>query len=171
MKAHILGNGPSIELYEPAPECDYVVGCNFQSVPVNISVIVDCKPFLVYKGNRSLLPNKKIITSRYAWQSIAEQELEDEFEWIHIIEQLQRYHSSGHIAVDWCLDHDYSEIHLWGFNSIWEDTQETKSDLIIPRSRAQFDLWKHWRERWKNYTQYNIIVHNNKEGTLLKDLL
>jgi hypothetical protein len=50
MKAHILGNGPSIDLFEPDGE--YTVGCNFQKAPVDLSVIVDCKPFLIYKGNR-----------------------------------------------------------------------------------------------------------------------
>lgn len=170
MKAHVLGNGPSIELYESI-EGGYVVGCNFHQVPVDLSVIVDCKPFLIYKGDRSLIQNKKVITSKYAWRSIKEQQLEDEFEWVHVIEKLEQYRSSGHIATDWCLEHGYDEIHLWGFNSIWEDSQETKSDLLIPRSRAQFDLWMHWREKWKEYTHLNIIVHNTKEGTLLKDLL
>ena len=169
MKAHILGNGPSIDLFEPDGE--YTVGCNFQKFPVDLSVIVDCKPFMIYKGNRSLIPNKRIITSRYAMQTLNEQDLVNEFQIIYMIEHLEQYKSSGHIATDWCLDHDYSEIHLWGFNSIWEDTQETRSDLLIPRSRAQFDLWIHWREKWQAYKNLNIIVHNTKEGTLLKDLL
>ncbi len=169
MKAHILGNGPSIDLY--APQDDFVVGCNFQQFPTDISVIVDCKPFLIYKGNRLLVPTKRIITSRYAWQTIAEQNLEDEFEWVHVIEHLEKYRSSGHIATDWCLENDYDEIHLWGFDSIWEDTQETKSDALIPRSRAQFDLWMHWREKWQEYKHHNIIVHNTIEGTQLKDIL
>lgn len=169
MKAHILGNGPSIDLFESDGE--YTVGCNFQRVPVDLSVIVDCKPFLIYKGNRSLIPNNRIITSRYAMPTLVEQDLVREFDIIHTIEQLEKYQSSGHIAVDWCLDHDYTEIHLWGFDSIWEDTQETRSDELIPRNRAQFDLFVHWRERWQSYKNLNIIVHNTKDGILLKDLL
>lgn len=169
MKAHILGNGPSIDLFEPDGE--YTVGCNFQKVPVDLSVIVDCRPFMIYKGDRSLLPNKRIITSKYAMPTLIEQDVLKEFDVIHTIEQLEQYKSSGHIAVDWCLDHDYTEIHLWGFNSIFEDSQETRSDELIPRSRMQFDLYMHWREKWQLYKNLNIIVHNTKEGTLLKDLL
>ena len=169
MKAHILGNGPSIDLYEP--QDGFVIGCNFHQHPVDLTVLVDCKPFLIYKGKRDLLPNRKIITSKYAWPTIVEQKLVDEFEFVYVIEQLERYKSAGHIATEWALKNKYSEIHLWGFNSIFEDSQETKTDLIVPRSRAQFDLYIHWRERWKEFTDYNIIVHNTKEGTKLKDLL
>jgi hypothetical protein len=169
MEAHILGNGPSINLY--TPQDGYVIGCNFQEHQVNLSIVLDCKPFLIYKGDRSLLKQKDIITSKYAWPTIIEQGLQDEFSFVHIIEQLEQYRSSGHIATDWCLKNGYTKIHLWGFNSIFEDSQETKSDILIPRSRAQFDLWFHWREKWKEYINHDIIVHNTIEGTKLKDLL
>lgn len=169
MKAHILGNGPSIKLY--SPQDGYIIGCNFHNNPVDLTVLVDCKPFMIYKGNRSLLPNRKLITSRYAWQTIEEQDLESEFEFVYIVEQLEQYKSAGHIATQWALDNGYDEIHLWGFNSIFEDSQETKTDLIVPRSRAQFDLFIHWREKWQPFKQHNIVVHNTLEGTQLKDLL
>jgi hypothetical protein len=169
MKAHILGNGPSIQLYNP--QDGFVIGCNFHEYPVDLTVLVDCKPFMIYKGKRELLPNRKIITSKYAWPTIEEQKLVDEFEYVHIVEQLEQYKSAGHIATEWALNNGYDEIHLWGFNSIFEDSQETKTDLIVPRSRAQFDLFIHWRERWKEFTQYNITVHNTLQGTQLKELL
>lgn len=169
MKAHILGNGPSIDLYEP--QDGFIIGCNFHQHPVDLTVLVDCKPFLIYKGKRELLPNRKLITSKYAWPTIVEQKLLDEFEFVHVVERLEQYQSAGHIAVEWALKNKYSEIHLWGFNSIFEDSQETKTDTLVPRSRAQFDLYVHWRERWKHFTDYNITVHNTKEGTKLKDLL
>lgn len=169
MKVHILGNGPSIQLY--TPQDGYIIGCNFQEHSVDLTILVDCKPFMIYKGKRHLLPNRKIITSRYAWPTIKEQDLISEFEIVHIVETLEQYESAGHIATQWALDNGYDEVHLWGFNSIFEDSQETKTDLVVPRSRAQFDLYVHWRKRWKEYTHHNIIVHNTIEGTLLKDLL
>lgn len=170
MKAHILGNGPSIDLY--TPQEGYIIGCNFQHHLVDVSVILDCKPFLVYKGNRSLLSNKKIITSKYAMKTIEEIKIKDEFEYVEILDGFELYESSGHIATTHAIKNNYDEIHLWGFNSIWEDNQETKSDLVIPRStRQQFDLFDHWRKRWSNYRNYNIIVHNTTTGIQLKELL
>jgi hypothetical protein len=169
MKAHILGNGPSISLYVPTE--GFVIGCNFHNYPVDLSVIVDCRPFMIYKGKRNLLPNKKIITSMYAMKTIEEIKVKDEFEYVHIIEYLDQYRSSGHIATDYALELGYDEIHLWGFNSIWEDHNNTKTDEIVPRNRAQHDLWFYWREKWKEYIDKNIIVHNTKTGTKLKDLL
>jgi hypothetical protein len=169
MKAHILGNGPSIELYQP--QDGFVIGCNFHEHPVDVTVLLDCKPFLIYKGNRRLVPNKKIITSKYAWPTVLEQKIDHEFDVIYMLEKLELYQSAGHVATDWALNNGYNEIHLWGFNSIFEDSQETKTDALVPRSRAQFDLYIHWRERWKQYTKNNIIVHNTLEGTQLKDLI
>jgi len=168
-KAHVLGNGPSIELYTPAD--GFIIGCNIQEHQIDVSVVLDCKPFLKYCGNRSLFQHKPIITSLYAMQTITEQEIEHEFEIWHKVPYLEKYMSAGHVAVDWLLDHDYDEIHLWGFDSIWEDTQETRTDKYIERSRAQFDLFIHWRERWQKYKGFNIIVHNTLEGTQLKELL
>jgi hypothetical protein len=87
------------------------------------------------------------------------------------VPMLEQYVSAAHIATQWALDHDYTEIHLWGCDSIWQDTQETRTDELVPRNRMQFDLYMHWREKWQPYKNFNIIVHNTKEGTLLKDLL
>lgn len=167
--AHILGNGPSIKLYSPSE--GFVIGCNFQQHTVDVSVVLDKRPFLIYKGNRSLLQGKPIITSRYAMSTIEEIKIKDELNIIHMIEKMENYDSAGHIATRWALDNGYEEIHLWGFDSIWADTQETKTDEIVPRNRAQFDLYIHWREKWKPFISENIIVHNTIEGTQLRELL
>ncbi len=169
MKAHILGNGPSIEIYKP--QDGFIIGCNFQEYPCDINVLLDCKPFLVYRGNRDLVPNKKVITSKYAWPTIEEQDLTNEFEFVYVLPFLEKYVSAGHVATQWALENNYTEIHLWGFDSIWQDTQETRTDKLVVRSRAQFDLYVHWREKWQPFKKHNIIVHNTIEGTQLKDLL
>ena len=169
MKAHVLGNGPSIDIYTPTD--GFVVGCNVQEHPVDVSVVLDKRPFLKYCGNRSLFQGKPIITSIYAMPTLEEQGIVEEFQIWHKVPYLEKYMSAGHCAVDWLLEHDYREIHLWGFDSIWADTQETRTDKIIERNRAQFDLFIHWRERWQKYRSFNIIVHNILEGTQLKELL
>lgn len=169
MRTHILGNGPSLSLY--TPKDDFIIGCNFHSHPVDVSVVLDIRPFYVYFGNRALLQGKPIITSEYAMQSIRDKISDDEFEILYILPRLDKYVSAGHIATQWALDNGYDEIHLWGFDSIWKDTQETKTDELVHRDRQQFDLFIHWREKWQPFKQYNIIVHNTTEGTLLKDLL
>jgi hypothetical protein len=169
MKAHILGNGPSIELYQPTD--GLIIGCNIQEHPVDVSVVLDKRPFLKYCGNRSLFQGKPIITSEYAMPTLIEQEITHEFDIWHKVAYLEKYMSAGHVAAHWLIDHDYTEIHLWGFDSIWADTIETKTDKIIERSRAQFDLYIHWRERWQKYKGFGIIVHNTKEGTPLEELL
>lgn len=170
MKAHILGNGPSIVLYKP--QDGYVVGCNFHEHEVNVSVLLDCRPFMIYRGNRQLLKTRNIITSTYAMHhTVKPLKMTEEFNILYELPFLEKYVSAGHVATDWALNNGYDEIHLWGFDSIWADTQETRTDEIVPRNRAQFDLFIHWREKWKSYKQYNITVHNTVEGTQLKDLL
>lgn len=170
MKAQILGNGPSHRLYEP--QDGYIIGCNFQKHPTDISVLLDCKPFMVYCRNRSILHNRNIITSTYAMHHILKpSNMVDEFNIVYELPYLEKYVSAGHVATEWALNNGYDEIHLWGFDSIWADTQETRTDEFITRNRAQFDLYIHWREKWQPYKQHNIIVHNTIEGTQLKDIL
>lgn len=169
MKAHILGNGPSINLYEP--QSDYVIGCNFQQFPVDVSVIVDVRPWHVYMHDRSIIQGKPVITSQYAMDGMKHKNIEDELDILYKIPFLEQYMSSAHIAAQWCIDHDYTEIHLWGCDSIWADTVKTRTDTIVERARIQQDLHIHWREKWKAFTSYNVIVHNTKEGTQLQDLL
>ena len=169
MKADILGNGPSLCLYEP--KGGFVVGCNFHENLCDVHVILDKKPFLVFKGKKHLLTSNKLITSEYAMPIIKHHKLDVCFDIIHVIDQLELFQSAGHVATDWCLNNGFTEIHLWGFDSIWKDTQETKTDAFVERDRQQHDLYVHWRERWKQYTNYDIVVHNTKEGTTLKELL
>ena len=169
MQTHILGNGPSINLYEPSE--GYVIGCNFQQYPVDVSVVLDVRPFHLYLGNRSVFQNKPIITSVYAMNGMKHKNLEQELEILYKLPFLDKYVSAGHVATQWALDNGHTEIHLWGFDSIWADTQETKTDELIFRDRQQHDLYIHWREKWKPFTKYNITVHNTKEGTQLKDLI
>lgn len=169
MIAHILGNGPSKSLYEQ--QDGYIIGCNIQAHPVHVSVVVDVKPFHLYMANRQIFQGKPIITSQYAMNGMKHKNIEAEFDILYKLPFLDKYVSAGHIAVEWALDNDYTEIHLWGFDSIWADTQETSTDNFIQRDRQQHDLFIHWREKWQPFKEHNIIVHNTKPGTQLKDLL
>lgn len=169
MIAHILGNGPSHRLYEP--QDGYIIGCNIQTHPVDLFIAVDIKPFHVYMRNRDIFQNRPIITSQYAMNGMQHKNIEQDLNILQKLPYLEKYFSSGHIATQWALDNGYTKIHLWGFDSIWEDTQATRTDEIIPRDRQQHDLFIHWREKWQRFKEYNIIVHSTKEGTQLKDLL
>lgn len=169
MKAHILGNGPSIDLY--SPQDGYIIGCNFQKHPIDVSVVLDIRPWHVYLRDRSILQGKPIITSQYAMDGMKHKNLEDELDIVFKLPFLEQYTSAAHVATQWCLDNDYSEIHLWGCDSIWANTVETKTDALVERCRIQEDLYMHWREKWQPFKQHNIIVHNTIDGTQLKDLL
>lgn len=166
MKAHILGNGPSLNLFEPDGE--YTIGCNFHYHPIDVSVILDVRPWHVYLRDRSIIQGKPVITSQYAMNHV---DIEHELDILYKLPFLEKYQSAAHVAATWCIEHDYSEIHLWGCDAIWADDITTRTDEIVERNRLQHDLYVHWRERWKTYKGRNIIVHNTKEGTPLEELL
>ena len=169
MKAHILGNGPSINIYQPTD--GFIIGCNIQQHPVDVSVVLDVRPFHLYMANRQIFQGKPLITSRYAMNGMRHKNLEQELDIIYKVPYVDEFISAGHVAAQWAIDNNYDEIHLWGFDSIWADTQETKTDALIMRDRQQHDLFIYWRIEWQPFKQYNIIVHNTIEGTQLKDLL
>jgi hypothetical protein len=122
-------------------------------------------------ANRMIFQGKPIITTQYAMDGIKHKDIEKELDIICKLPYLEKYMSAGHIAANWAIDNKYTEIHLWGFDSIWADTQETRTDTLIARDRVQHDLFIHWREKWLPFKQHNIIVHNTLKGTQLKDLL
>jgi hypothetical protein len=122
-------------------------------------------------ANRQIFQGKPLITSQYAMNGMKHKNLEQELDIVYKVPYVDKFISAGHVAAQWAIDNNYDEIHLWGFDSIWADTQETKTDELIMRDRQQHDLYIHWRKKWQPYKKYNITVHNTIEGTQLKDLL
>ena len=105
MKAHILGNGPSINMYQPTD--GFVIGCNMQQHAVDVSVVVDVKPFHLYMGDKQIFQGKPLITSQYAMNGMKHKNLEQELEIVYKLPFLDKFVSAGHIAAQWAIDNNY----------------------------------------------------------------
>ena len=81
--------------------------------------------------------------------------------------------NSGHQAVKRLCDLGYTDIHLWGFDSVWSQDLSSTMDDRIPRSHRKPTLkqdWhQHWRELHQTYTDVEFTVHCPAHRTYLND--
>ena len=74
-----------------------------------------------------------------------------------------RVYCAGQTAVLWALRCGYSEVHLWGFDSLWTGGRHTDSDAQWPRSpdltKAPDGWGKGWNFLFGTYTEAKLKVH------------
>ena len=72
--------------------------------------------------------------------------------------------STGHYAYDWLVAQSYKEIHLWGFDSIWNNTVE--SSTVGIKSDSNIDKWRReWQKRLMNKEPY-VFIHIDSKASL-----
>jgi len=147
MIAHILGNGPSKVNFRGFPVGD-IYGCNLADADRNLTAtfIMD-KVVLVHMQNNNLRLNFPIIISQ-SLASIARRcnpkpEVLDT-----ISAEIQNGESTGHHGVQYLLKKGYTEIHMWGFDSLYTESIASDSHTKIPEGIHWDDNWKRWRVNW-----------------------
>ena len=164
MKAALLGNGPSRELYlKNVFDYDTVVGCNAPWTRVDWTVVWDKEVIHVWSKNMDLI---KVPTyfSRDAWATTDAIKKRDLFQphFAGFVQRSEMYDTSGHIACRLLIEHGYKEIDLYGFDSYWEDTIESIShDIFNNRSALPESLCDKWRKIWAKIQRTNKDVKLN----------
>ena len=146
--AHILGNGPSRKEFKNNPAGD-IFGCNLSdpSIPLKATFIMD-KVVIDHIHNHNMKLNFPVILPngirKLANQCPYPPVILDVME-----KQLESGESTGHRAVLWCMNHGYSEIHMWGFDSMRKDSVESDTPQLIPEGIFTETNYKKWRITWK----------------------
>lgn len=181
---HILGNGPSLSLFnrDAWPEDDLFVGCNYSDVNLrpDFTVIVDAKPILkLFEGKSLNIP--AVISSRCldyvdydksksksSWKKLPKDAISilDSIDIIHESGQPFPMNSGQH-AVMYCLN-KYSDtiktVYLWGIDSLWTDDISSFSDYHFKGSinniqkREKPRVAKTWRSYWDKIFDENKNV-------------
>jgi hypothetical protein len=153
--AHLIGNGPSKALFkvgsitcDPITEGD-VFGCNLGdfALPLKASVIMDAVVLIHVMEKHLALP----------WPIIIQHNLEKivlqcdpkpvVLDRIHKI--LENGENCGMYAMQYLVEKGYSEIQLWGFDSLWIDSVISDSHQKMPEAPFWPRNWERWRPRWK----------------------
>jgi len=162
---HIIGNGDTSLLYNEAPRKGLKLGCNqigFEVPDKFASVIVDYKFMRALTKKEVILPGKWILGFRPKhWM-----EMHSQF-YMQVATQVKEFYTvlpkyvanytdfnCGHMAVHYAANKlAANEIHLYGFDSIFDFTLRSVSDINLPSDRDNNNnlrLANNWRPIWQH---------------------
>ena len=158
MKAAVLCNGPSKELYKGG--YDFVIGCNIPWTDVNATVVLDTCIIDLWSKNLDLI---KVPTyfSVDAWRKTDSIKMRENFRpyFKDIIKPKFPFHSSGHNALEITIGLGYTDISIYGCDSWFTDNTQSYTRKYIKNAGSEHSI-KHiigWRKRW------NEIISNNPQ--------
>jgi len=199
MAIHILGNGPSLRLFDRNewPYSDIFVGCNFSNVDLrpDYTVIIDAGAMKMFRGGDKgyKLEIPAVVTQR-AYDYIDK----DSGGWqtmqpglINIVDviPLERdkkiarklaMNSGQHATLYAIKNHpDHDIIHVWGTDSFWSDDLESATDAIVRKNqrgrRVKPSVTKQWNDYWKkifkDHSDHTFVIHRPSDATLMSSVL
>lgn len=155
-KIDLIGNGNSNCLFKS--HATYVIACNIpqHKFPYNSLSIIDNRPLDWMKQN-SWHPRVPVYCTEEVKHRAKKFNIQGD--WFTVYKHRNKW-NSGHHAV---LHHGNmaSEIHLWGFDSLFSKDLTSQCDVIIPR-HARPPLNNHWHPIWLeifDQIDCNIVLH------------
>lgn len=184
MTIHILGNGPSLSLFDRSeyPDTDIFVGCNFsdESLRPNYTVLIDVKAINKFRGsqNSRMKLNIPVVISDRAnnyiekkssgWNTIPSDNI-NVIDVMPIIRDKSVSKSlamnSGQHATMYATEKEpeHKEVHLWGMDSFWTENISSDTDKIMrPETAGNPRVKPHIRNHWIKY--WNIVFSSRKDN-------
>lgn len=194
--AHIVGNGDNAELFLREKRVGFKLACNQTPFPINdkyATVMVDFKMMnAIMKGQVEAPAGQWVLGYRpKKWMS-------DHPEWyMKVAHQIRDFHtdmpryamlgtndvgqgytnmSCGHVAVHYaCRKLKCEEIHMYGFDSIFDFNLRSFTDLVLPSDRENTNnnrLTSNWRPIWtymfNEFKDVKFICHHNHDKFKIK---
>lgn len=154
-KTVILGNGASNRFYTGNT---YAVACNIPQHGHRYQglSIIDPKT-IVFMKNSGWRPRTPVFCTEQIRNVARKHNIEGDF--FPVYDTVPRK-NSGHHAVTWMQGFS-TEIHLYGFDSIFSDDLTSQCDAVIPR-HTRPPLNKYWHPIWQEILeqiQIPVILH------------
>ena len=145
--AHLLGNGPSRKDFKNVPE-GLIFGCNLSDpdLPLKATFIMDRACIGHIHNNRVKLNFPVIVPenmTRVVQQCDPAPVIYDT-----VAKNTVNGESTGHKAIEYLLEAGFTEIHMWGFDSMQKDSVESDSHTKMPECPASPNNWRAWRKNW-----------------------
>ena len=145
----ILGNGPSKQAYDR--KGDIVLACNIPTKDFSADATVICDEEIVWvlKNNLTLIEIPVIISTK-VFEKMKELQIQDYFD-IKEVFHPKDWHNTAHYAADYLMGLGCTEIHLWGCDSIFNDSVvSTTSNYTKQTTVGDNRFLKNWRRVWDN---------------------
>ena len=187
--AHIIGNGDKVSLYEPSKGIK--IACNIPPFPVNnlyATVIVDFKMCrALHEGevaiNGSWLCGfrpKKYSEMHPSWYMKFAPQIKEFYTTIpkytnvtgkDNLGQMYTNFNCGHLATHWAANKlKADEIHLYGFDSLFDWNMRSYTDLVIDSDRGNSNnhrLIDNWRPVWsgilKEFSNTQFVFYHSHD--------
>lgn len=167
--ANVIGNGASKKFF--VPNGWFTVTCNLEfGFGYDAVSMIDPQPVVWLDTHRPKI-NRPIWCRENVKSLAVVKQLPYQFE---VVYRHRHRMNSGHHAVGRLIELGYTDIHLWGFDSIWTDSLESLMDQHIPRSYRKATLKTEWHQHWidfhQNHPHVAMTVHTpHHQGTLTND--
>jgi len=166
MKAAVVGNGPSRIRFSNYGGYNYIIGCNIPWIKVNATVILDGNVIERWSKDLDLISCPAFFTSK-SWRITDEVKIREYILsnglFIDMIPDYPEFFSAGHVAAKLMCDMNYTELDIFGIDSLFKDTVESFTNTLIedynPDSEKQRIV--NWRKNWdKLQTDYPDVSFN-----------
>lgn len=154
----VLGNGPSKSRYDRTG--DFVLGCNIPSDNFSVDATVICDEEIVWvlKNDLTLIQVPVIISTK-VYEKMKELGIVDHFH-IHHVFKPRDWHNAAHYAADYLINYGCDEIHIWGCDSIFQDSVESDTSKFVTKQTIGDDRFiRNWRIVWDQKRKDNEHVH------------
>lgn len=153
----IIGNGSSNKNY--VSHCEYVFACNIpqHGHAYNSLSIIDNQP-INWMKNHAWRPSVPVFCTPSVKEYARKKCIEGDFMPVYV--PRERYNAGLHCARH-CAKLT-SELHLWGFDSLWSKDLTSDMDLLVPRhSRPSLNKWwhPHWQAVFEDHPHTRFVVH------------
>lgn len=152
--ATILGNGSSNSFYQPSK--GFVVACNVPQHPFayDAITIIDRKP-VDWMQDNNWHPKVPVWCSRTVSDYANKKKIQGMWQ-VYYAEPHQT--NTAIHAVEHLCQHDYTQIHFYGFNSFYSDDYVSQMDKIMPRPPRP-NLNKRWKPHWNRiFSEHNTVT-------------
>lgn len=180
---HIIGNGDQSTLYHEEPRKGLKLTCNLPPFPVDdayATCIVDFKMMKAITEEEIVVPGEWVLGMRpKIWMEknpsfhmkIAPQVKEF---YLHLPKYAANYtdFNCGHMATHYaCSKFKPDEVHMYGFDSIFDLNLRSCSDFYMPSDRGNHhnyrlsDKWRPiWQNMFKEYSGINFVLHHTHDN-------
>ena len=166
MKAAVVCNGPSRFAFNEKLKYNYTIGCNIPWTKVNSTVILDGNVIHRWAGDPKLISCPAFFTTR-AWRIADEIRFRnyiiDNNLFIDLMPDYPEFYSAGHVAALIMCESDYTELDIFGVDSMFEDTVDSFTNTLINDHNPDSELQRivNWRKNWdKLQSDYPDVSFN-----------
>ena len=155
MIAHIIGNGPSKKDFKNDPEGE-IFGCNLPDpgIPFKATFIMD-KVCIDHIHNNKIKLDVPVIVP-FCLKKLVVRCDPAPVVYDTIQNGVHNGQSTGHKGVVYLLESGYTEIHMWGFDSLFRETVESDTHQKIPEGPVAPNNWKPWRKNWEKIFNHEL---------------